>query len=153
MQWKKKVWVIKDQFSKYVCKYAGIGTQWGSFRLLSPIPHRVSHRLFAVPQSFKERLGCCCGHVNPTTHMSQSFKHSLVLQAFIEFYSSLRSDYWKMSVHNWQMGCSNARRGEGVQSDTYQFYKQKVGSFQIWLSRMTTSIAPAMHSTIWAVLD
>ena len=53
-----------------------------------------------------------------------------------------------MPVHNWQMGCSNARRGEGVQSDTYQFYKQKVGSFQIWLSRMTTSIAPAMHSTI-----
>ena len=45
MQWKKKVWVIKDQFSKYVCKYASmVGTQWGSFRLLSPIPHRVSHR-------------------------------------------------------------------------------------------------------------
>ena len=69
-----------------------------------------------------------------------------------------------MPVHNWQMGCYEAllsvkRRWTaqismlawGVQSktDTYQFYKQKVGSFQIWLSRMTTR-APArvLHFTI-----
>ena len=60
-----------------------------------------------------------------------------------------------MPVHNWQMGYDELKcAGEEDSNysdprcagDTYQFYKQKVGSFQIWLSRMTTSIA--MHFTI-----